>query len=151
MKKNIIPPPVVGVIALALMWGLDQYFPTARVALPGNGLLALIPIGLGLWLDVVAMRTFRKAGTTVNPVNPEKASTLVDNGVFARSRNPIYVALILFLTGGFLWFGNLLNLVVIAVFIWYMTNFQIKPEEEALTKVFGQPYEDYLKRVRRWI
>lgn len=151
MKKNILPPPITGVLALALMWGVDQILPATRFAFPGQGLLAIMVIGAGLWLDVIALRTFRKAGTTTNPVSPEKASTLVDHGVFSKSRNPIYVALVLFLIGGFLWFGNLANVLVIAAFIWFMTNFQIKPEEEALTKIFGQPYDDYREKVRRWI
>lgn len=151
MKKNILPPPVAGILALCVMWGLDQLFPTARLAFPGQGLLALLIIGFALWLDIIAIRTFRKAGTTTNPVSPEKTSTLVDHGLFARSRNPIYVALILFLIAGGLWFGNPVNLVVIAGFIWFMTNFQIKPEEAALTELFGEQYEAYCRKVRRWI
>jgi len=47
--------------------------------------------------------------------------------------------------------GNPVGILSVALFVWYMTRFQIKPEEKALTKIFGAEYEEYLERVRRWL
>jgi len=47
--------------------------------------------------------------------------------------------------------GNLFTFPVLILYIWYITTFQIKPEEKVLAKLFGDDYSSYCKRVRRWI
>jgi protein-S-isoprenylcysteine O-methyltransferase Ste14 len=68
----------------------------------------------------------------VNPLSPEKAKSLVDSGIFSVSRNPMYVGLLLISAGWALWLGSLANIAVIALFVFVITNLQIKPEEDAL-------------------
>jgi len=63
----------------------------------------------------------------------------------------MYLGMLFLLMGFFIRLGSLYTLPVLALFVWYMTTFQIKPEEEALTKLFGEDYQNYLKQVRRWI
>ena len=94
---------------------------------------------------------FRKAGTTVNPLTPETSSTLVVSGIFRRTRNPMYLALLLVLIAWGIYLANLYALVITTGFILYMTCFQIKPEERALEKSFGAEFIDYKETVRRWI
>ena len=61
------------------------------------------------------------------------------------------VALMLGLAGWGLWLANLWALVLGFVFVPYMNRFQIRPEERALERQFGQSFQDYCRRVRRWL
>lgn len=63
----------------------------------------------------------------------------------------MYLGLLLVLSGWGAWLQSVTNLVVLAGFVLFITEFQIKPEERALLRVFGQAYADYSARVRRWI
>ena len=105
----------------------------------------------GLALVATSMLKFRRASTTVDPFHPEEASHLLVGGIFRYSRNPMYISLLLVLIGWATWLGSLYNLAVLALFVCYITVFQIKPEEKALKNLFGEEYERYCSSVRRWI
>ena len=105
----------------------------------------------GFALATISMLEFRRASTTIDPFHPEEASSLVDSGVFRFSRNPMYVGLLLVLIGWSVWLGSYYNLVVLAMFVSYITAFQIKPEEAAMKSLFGEEYDQYRSKVRRWI
>lgn len=62
----------------------------------------------------------------------------------------MYLGMALILAGVFLWFGEGLNALLLALFVVVITEFQIKPEEKALEEKFGDDYRAYRKRVRRW-
>jgi len=110
-----------------------------------------IAIALGaLALGVAAALEFRRVKTTINPMTPEKSSALATGGVFAWSRNPIYVADAILLLAWAIYLGNPLSLLGIPAFVLYMNRFQIRPEEEALKRIFPD-YEAYCRRVRRWL
>jgi protein-S-isoprenylcysteine O-methyltransferase Ste14 len=89
-------------------------------------------------------------GTTTNPLKPEAASALVRGGVFELSRNPMYLGSLLVLTGWGLWLGSPSNILVAVLYGVLIAELQIKPEELALTGLFGQEYADYCREVRRW-
>jgi len=146
-----IPPPIVMLLCAVMMYAADRLLPMGEV-----GFLQSRPIGsfivlVGIAINIAAAVSFRKAGTTISPLSPEKASSLVDTGLFARSRNPIYVAMAIILVGVAFLLGNAISLAGVPLFVWYITQFQIKPEEAALGQVFGDTYAEYCKRVRRWI
>ena len=86
---------------------------------------------------------FWKHKTTVNPSKLKDTSSLITSGVFAFSRNPIYVIDALLLLSWAVWLGQWLNLVMPFVFIWYCTEFQIKAEESVLAEKFGDQFEQY--------
>ena len=82
-----IPPPILMLLAAGLMWTLDQYMPLAQwIAHPWNRLGGLLG-AVGIVIDVAAFLRFRKSGTTVNPLDPNKASHLVTDGVFRVHAN----------------------------------------------------------------
>ncbi|WP_240183220.1 methyltransferase family protein, partial [Vibrio cholerae] len=93
----------------------------------------------------------RRFKTTVNPMAPDLAATVVDSGVFALSRNPMYLGLLLLLFGLAYWQENALSLVIVGGFLLYMNQYQIEPEERILEAKFGEAYLHYKKRVRRWL
>jgi len=104
-----------------------------------------------LALAVAAVLRFRRAGTTVNPMHPERATALVTNGVFRWSRNPIYVADAILLAAWVLWLGDAAAFAGLPLFVAYLTRFQVIPEERTLDARFGDAYRDYRDRVRRWL
>lgn len=149
--KLLIPPPIVALLCGLLMWFVSGQFAGMRVAFPFQHVLAYALVAAGILLDLVSILAFLRARTTVTPLAPEKASSLVVGGLYRFSRNPMYLGLLLILSGAALWFGALANLVVLIGFVAYITAFQIKPEEEFLTEIFGEEYRAYQRQVRRWL
>jgi protein-S-isoprenylcysteine O-methyltransferase Ste14 len=110
----------------------------------GGGLVAL-----GLLVMTLAVRGFQAAGTNVETVKP--ATALVTDGIYARSRNPMYVALVLLFAG----VGGLPNsgwlAVLLALYVGVLRVGVIAREERYLERTFGARYRDYRARVRRWL
>jgi protein-S-isoprenylcysteine O-methyltransferase Ste14 len=98
-----------------------------------------------------AFAAFSKAKTTINPVDINAASSLVTTGIYSRSRNPMYVGLTSVLLALSLVLGNVWLLIGPALFVAFITRFQIIPEERAMLAKFGEPYAAYCQRVRRWL
>ena len=91
------------------------------------------------------------AVTLFTPLAPEQASALVVRGVFRWTRNPMYLAMLLVLVSWACIVANAAALAILPLFVAYLNRFQIVPEERALRAKFGEAYEDYMRRVRRWI
>jgi protein-S-isoprenylcysteine O-methyltransferase Ste14 len=146
-----IPPPLVALLVAAAMWCLSlvttslEAIPLARIAL-GVGFAVV-----GAAFSASGVVAFRRAKTTVNPMKPEAASSLVSAGVYRVTRNPMYLGLffMLFAWAAFLW--SAWSLLGPLVFAAYIGRFQIAPEERALTALFGSEYSAYKARVRRWL
>lgn len=94
---------------------------------------------------------FRRARTTVNPLNPEAATALVIVGVYRYTRNPMYVGLATMLVGWAVYLAAPLALLGPPIFVLFIARFQIVPEERALAEKFGREFADYRKKVRRWL
>jgi protein-S-isoprenylcysteine O-methyltransferase Ste14 len=138
-------------LAAACMWVLHRWLPLGRWLAPPWNRAGAVPAAAGIALAAAALLRFRAARTTVNPLDPGKASQLVTGGVFRLSRNPMYLGLTLLLIGWALWLGSASPWVVPPLFVLVMTVAQIIPEEQALGRLFGEPYADYRRRVARWI
>lgn len=134
-----------------IMWLVARSDVAYPVAVPYPLALALLSAAIGFSIALLAMRQFNAVDTTVNPLAPESATTLVSTGIYKRSRNPMYAGLLFILAGWALWLGSLMAVVVIVVFVLAITELQIKPEEKALRALFGESYETYCQQVRRWI
>lgn len=153
MKKleTKIPPVVVFVMAALLMWLVSKYTPAIDLPELVRWLIILTFLIFGAVMGLLGVFSFLKEETTVNPMEPEKAESLVDTGVYNISRNPMYLALALVLIALAIYLKSLWSLPVVLLFMIYMTRFQIFPEERAMIKLFGDKYTDYMNRVRRWI
>jgi len=147
----LIPPPLVALACALLMWAVSTLTGELRIAFPLQDMLAYALIAAGLALDVVSVLAFFKAKTTITPLSPEKSSRLVVSGFYRITRNPMYLGMLLILTGIALLLGSPLNVLLLAAFIAYITAFQIKPEERRLDTLFGEEYAAYKNRVRRWL
>lgn len=106
---------------------------------------------MGVLIAIAGVLQFRRHQTTVNPVNPHDASSLVTTGIYRHTRNPMYLGMLISLLGWTMWWLQPLGLVVVALFTYYMTRFQIVPEERALVSHFGHQFAAYCQRTRRWL
>jgi protein-S-isoprenylcysteine O-methyltransferase Ste14 len=102
----------------------------------------------GLVLFALSLVSFGKSFRVgIDQDHPDK---LVTSGIFAFSRNPIYVAFGLVLLGEFLVFSNWILLVYVVAAVWLFHR-QVLREEEYLRKHYGQQYSEYCDRVRRYL
>src|ERR1700692_3003161 len=102
--ENKVPPPIVALLIGTVMWALERLSPLPQGGSPSR---LAISCGLGGWgvlVVVLGMLAFRRAKTTINPVNIRAASSIVTSGIYRYTRNPMYVGLALMLGG---WGGEL--------------------------------------------
>lgn len=143
-----IPPPVIFVLSASSMFalsGFDVKLDMWRLA------CSAVLWGVASVIALAAMWSFMRARTTVNPHHPHKSSTLIVAGIFCYSRNPMYLSLVALLLGWSCLLSGYWNLLPIVGFIAYIHYFQIKPEERVLADKFGNHYQQYCQRVRRWL
>lgn len=146
-----IPPPVLGLGLALLMWLTSLFF--APLPMPCGLRLgaALALVAIGQSISICGILLFRRAGTTVNPFKPDATSSLVTNGVYRFTRNPMYIGLLFTLLGWAVFLASPPALLYLAVFVLYMNRLQIEPEERVLAALFGADYAAYRTRVRRWL
>lgn len=146
-----IPPPVYALSIGLLMWLLNKYIPVTHfIESPWNKIGIAVIVVAGSF-DLWSLFLFLKKRTTPNPMKPENTTGLVVNGLYKYSRNPMYVGLLIILTGYAIWLGSLTPFLVLPLFYWAITEMQIKPEERVLTDKFGEDYQTYKNSVRRWL
>lgn len=149
--EHKIPPPLVAAACALLMWGIAQYSAVWALAAPLRWGLALLLLLAGGAFCLAGMWAFRQAQTTVNPLKPETASTLVRAGVYRYSRNPMYVGFALLLLAWACYLAAPWALLGVLAFVLYIQRFQIAPEERALAQIFGDEFQRYTAQVRRWL
>ncbi|WP_298439930.1 isoprenylcysteine carboxylmethyltransferase family protein [uncultured Ferrimonas sp.] len=148
-----LPPPLVALACAALVWPLRTYWPLPwQLQHPLLPALALALVAAALLLAITAVVQFRRQHTTVHPFAPEQTKQVITHGVYRFSRNPMYLAMAQLPFAAGLWLQTpLYGLLTSSVFVLFISRFQIIPEEQALSHHFGQPYQDYLSQVRRWL
>ena len=146
-----VPPPVVGLLLAVAMWKIAQLAPSTPIPSAVRVVTAAILAFVGLALVISAAVAFWRAGTTINPMKPATASSLVRSGIYRFTRNPIYVGDVFFLLAWAAFLSSAWTLLGPLLFALYMDRFQIVPEERALAERFGAGYEAYCARVRRWL
>ena len=146
-----VPPLVVLIVVAATLWLVAKAVPQADFQLPARPAVALILATVGVGTAVAGVVSFRRAKTTVNPLKPDAASSLVTSGIYRLTRNPMYLGMLIVLVGWAAFLANALAFIVAAAFVLYLNRFQIIPEEKALTTRFGPEFTTYCSKVRRWI
>ena len=146
-----VPPPAVALLFGLLMWLASLVVAPVAVPFAARMGVAVVLASVGLTFGVAAMRSFLREKTTMNPIKPSAASSLVTGGVFRFTRNPMFLSLLLYLLAWAAYLSNWLALLFVPVFVLYINELQIKPEERALSALFGAEYTSYKTRVRRWL
>jgi len=138
-------------LAAAAMWALHRWLPLAHWIRGPWKRVAVVPAAIGFVIAVAAFVRFRQVRTTVNPMDPSKATQLVTDSVFNISRNPMYLGLLLLLIGWAVWLDSASPWLIPPLFMIVITRVQIIPEEQALERLFGTQYVAYRRSVARWI
>jgi protein-S-isoprenylcysteine O-methyltransferase Ste14 len=146
-----VPPVGVAVAAAAIGWGAARVTPGLGFAFDGHRTAALLLLALGGLVGALGVAAFYRAGTTVDPTRPERASHLVTSGIYRVTRNPMYVGLAVGLLGWTMGLAHPGGLLGAALFVWWMDRFQIRPEERAMRRQFGAAFDAYAESVRRWV
>ena len=151
--KNKIPPPIVMALFGLLIYLEDKYFfASVTVELDNQRIYTLCVAIVAFCIIALGMLEFQKAKTSVNPIDLSKSSSVVNSGIYRFTRNPMYLGLVILLIAFCVKLGDIFGLIfIVPLFMWYMSKFQIKPEEEAMAKLFGAEYEIYKGKVRRWL
>lgn len=144
-----LPPPFLFIMALA-----------AGVVIDGNLLqwrhvfhvsqwagVAVAAAGVGLIVSTLAL--FWRFGTRPEPWEP--ATKLIEAGPYRVSRNPMYLGMAATALGVALFFESIVAVVLLALVVLIIDRWVIAREEAYLLRRFGNEFESYRKRVRRWI
>ncbi len=143
-------PPVWLTVFVAFAWIQSDYF-SFGLGFGGawadfaGGLL----VGGGLVLLVIAAVEFRRHKTTIVP--HETASTLIQSGIFSKTRNPIYLGDVLILAGLILRWDAVPSLALVPIFVWVLEKRFIIPEEDRMRRTFRTDFARYEAKVRRWV
>ena len=141
------PPHYLLVLSLCML--LTRYFgdsspQTLPIIIIGLGL-----IGLGFLLAFNSIARFIRAKTGVVPFS--ESTTLITEGFYKYTRNPMYVGINSFLMGLILILKNPLNIIFLIIFFFVVRNMFVLKEEVQMEETFGEDYLTYKRKVRRWL
>ncbi|WP_210527406.1 methyltransferase family protein [Rubellimicrobium arenae] len=143
-------PPLWLVLFGAVAWVIARGDPwNLSFSCPETDLLAGLLVGGGVLVGLLAVLQLRRARTAVMP--RREASQLVTSGLFALSRNPIYLGFVLVLLGWALRLGSPSALPLVPIYAWWIERRYIVPEEAALARRFPAAFVRYCRDTRRWI
>ena len=152
MKKHRFTPSMLFMVTFALGLSISFVHPwhlTLMIDAETMRLLGITILIVSLLLNTFAYRAFKKELTPHAPFT--KPKVLIQNGIFAISRNPVYLALVLSQFGlGFVFDTFWLLIFSIALIIlldWLI----VREEEKVLERAFAEEYKSYKRKTRRWI
>ena len=141
-------PPIVLLAAIALGVVLNLIWPFRFI--PSALVLAgPVVVFAAVLLFLLSLREFRSHGTSVR--GTERTTMVVRTGPYRFSRNPIYLAFVLFILGLSLWLNDLWLLVALVAFAGFISIMIIPREERFLERNFQPQYSEYKAAVRRWL
>ena len=147
---RVLPPPLWALLLLAALYYLSELPGVRELPQWGHKPTGVVLMVLGLVPPTISIAHFFAVGTQVHPTS-KKNNKLVTSGFFAFSRNPMYLGLLVFCLGAAIWFGRppmyLAPPLVFAIANWVFIPF----EEEKMRRQFGDVFDAYTKRVRRWV
>jgi protein-S-isoprenylcysteine O-methyltransferase Ste14 len=149
MNNRGILPPAYLLAALIINIALHFSLPVMiLIATPWNS-LGVVPLTVGVVMNVMADRKFHRAGITIKPL--EIPSRLVTDGIFRISRNPMYLGFVLIVAGESILFGSLMPLIATVLFATLLDRKFVAPEERMLAERFGNEWRTYAATKPRWL
>ena len=142
-------PPTYLLVALAAVACLHLLVPGPRPIGSPWRYFGLLPLGFGVWLNFWADRLFKMRGAEVKPGH--ESATLVTDGPYRVTRNPMYLGMVLIVLGAAFVAGSTSPFVVVVGLWWLLRTHFVIPEETMLRRRFGDEFERYARRVRRWL
>jgi protein-S-isoprenylcysteine O-methyltransferase Ste14 len=147
--RQLLLPPITFLLAVAAMVLLDQYTPVAELRGYSVHWSGLILVLMGLAITVSHARMFARLKTEINTFRPP--GTLVKDGLYKHSRNPMYCGFVLSLLGAAIFLGSAAAFLPLVAFFLLASFWYIPFEEINMRKNFGAEFESYAKTVRRWM
>jgi protein-S-isoprenylcysteine O-methyltransferase Ste14 len=146
----IAPPPLIFLGFLALAAVLEAIIPTATALFPYVRYVAgTVLFIIGLVIGIAGIQRLRASSTNISTDLP--ATALVIDGIYSRSRNPLYLALTLAYVGLAIAAGSAWTIILLIPLLVVMNIGVISREERYLEREFGGAYRAYKSRVRRWL
>jgi protein-S-isoprenylcysteine O-methyltransferase Ste14 len=147
-------PPIAYLAGLVAPWLLQRWLPLPIVAFDNMADDAMAGVGLaliatGITIDVLALRSFSAMGTPFDPT--ARAETLVTFGLYAQSRNPMYVGAMIAFLGLALATGNIWRFLALPALLWALLNLAILREERHLEARFGEAWRAWAAKTPRWL
>ena len=147
MKKLYIPPILI-VYCIFIMTALYFFVPQFNLIRFPFNLIGILILFLGFILMGKSRDLFRKHQTTLKI---EKSNYMINEGVFSKTRNPMYMGMTILIFGFSIFSTNVLALFLPFFFMIIVRLIFIKREEQLMFETFGNDYLEYKKKVRRWI
>lgn len=144
-----IPPPLLYAGAVIAGWLLDGRWPLPLGGGAGRRAVAWALVAGWALLAASSIGLFRRRQTSMIPIRP--ATALVTSGPYAYTRNPMYVSLALLAVAFALFLDTWWTVILLVPTLFVVQQFVIVPEERYLRRRFGAEYEEYTRRVRRWL
>lgn len=142
-------PPILWILCVFAMFGLRDIAHIASLLPAPWHMVGIACLIIGLGITIAGSRKFRIVGTNILTFN--KPDTLVTDGLFAISRNPMYLGFVISLLGVALWMNTVSALLPLTVFFLATQFWYIPYEEKMARQVFSEAYDAYCARVRRWL
>jgi protein-S-isoprenylcysteine O-methyltransferase Ste14 len=149
MKSKRILPPAYLAASLIAMALLHFLMPVSEIIVYPWILPGIVPLTAWIALNLIADKAFNRAQTTVKPF--ERSTTLITTGVFQICRHPMYLGMVLILSGLAIFMGSLTPFIVIVIFAVLMEVVFIRTEEQMLAQQFGEVWNVYTDKVRKWV
>lgn len=146
------PPLLIYVIGYVIGWLIDRAWPWPILSGGRHAIMAILGwllIGISIVIVTAALSIFRSRKTGIYPTRP--ASEIVSSGPYRFTRNPMYVGMTAFYVGLALLMNQLWPLLMLPIAAAILERYVIRREERYLREAFGEAYEEYCRRVRRWI
>lgn len=149
MPQSRLLPPLFTLILIVAMAVFDGLLSSTRLWQAPLTYGGVIPLALGIVLNLASAGLFRRSATTIKPFG--EPSALVQGGFYRYTRNPMYPGFLLILLGVGLLLGNAASLLALPLYIVLITFRYIRYEEQSMEARFGNDYRSYKAKVRGWI
>ncbi|MEP3276344.1 MAG: isoprenylcysteine carboxylmethyltransferase family protein [Stappiaceae bacterium] len=147
MKR--VPPPLLVLLGLICMAANHYFFSFPKLVLPPYNTSGLVMFVAGILAGALGVRKFRSVKTNINPLR--KPDLLVTDGIYRYSRNPMYLGQVFVIFGVAIYLGTLADIAIAAGCFLVMDLWFIRQEETVMRAAFGERFDDYCAKVRRWI
>lgn len=145
-----LPPPLYYVAGLAVGWLIGRLVPIPfEVPAAASNWIAAVLLIVAVALGAIPISLFLRSKTTILPHRP--VNTLVIEGPYRFTRNPMYVGMGFLYAGIATWFHWWWALILLPVVLWAIDRIVISREEAYLRRRFGSDYDRYCAQVRRWL
>ena len=143
------PPPLVYLLFMFAAYAAHYFYPIGLGISSGLNYIGVAVAMLGIFMAILVSRSFKRSETNIEPWKP--TTKIISTGIYAYSRNPIYVGFCLVPVGIGIFLNSfwiLISFIASAVLVYYVA---ISKEEAYIEEKFGEEYLHYKSKVRRWL